>query len=137
MDGHFLGLVPSEHVLPSFVVRCMYDCQTCGACCVNPAANAAEGFRDWVEVRDDEPLLRRADRVRKFVVEGADGERHLRLDGEGRCLALRGKLGREVWCAIYSLRPHPCRRVQAGDAECLRLRAERGLSSGSHRGGEP
>jgi uncharacterized protein len=105
----------------------MFDCQTCGACCVNPASNAAEGFRDWVEVRDGEPLLRRRDLVRKLVVIGADGERHLRIDGQGRCLALRGAVGRKVRCGVYAQRPRPCRRVQAGDAECLRLRASLGL----------
>lgn len=93
---------------------------------MNPADNAAEGFRGWVEVADDEPLMRRRDLVRKLVVVD-DAGRHLRLDGEGRCLALRGALGRRVRCAIYAQRPRPCRRVQPGDAECRRLRAARGL----------
>jgi Fe-S-cluster containining protein len=103
------------------------DCTTCGACCVNPLENEAEGFRTWVEVAPGEPLLKRKDLVRKLVVVDADGGRHLRLDRDGRCLALQGALGRRVSCRIYAQRPKPCRRVQAGDPDCLRYRAERGI----------
>jgi Fe-S-cluster containining protein len=105
-----------------------FDCQTCGACCVNPLENEREGFRSWVEVRADEPLHRRKDLVRKLVVLDDDGLTHLKLDGEGRCVALKGALGRRVSCAIYALRPKPCRRVQAGDKDCLRYRRERGIA---------
>lgn len=106
-----------------------FDCTRCGACCTNPATNTAEGFVDYVEVRAGEPLLRRADLLKKYVVANASGERHLRLDASGRCLALLGGLGKRVRCAMYAHRPHGCRRVQAGDAECLRVRADRGLSA--------
>jgi Fe-S-cluster containining protein len=103
------------------------DCTRCGACCVNPRQNEAEGFRTWVEVEEGEPLLRRKDLVRKLVVlEG--GKAHLRLDSSGRCLALRGALGRKVGCDIYSLRPRGCRRVQAGAEDCLAYRREHGLT---------
>ena len=103
------------------------DCTACGACCTNPAANTAAGFADYVEVRPGEPVLRRPDLRKKHVVANARGELHLRLDAEGRCLALLGALGKRVRCAIYAHRPHGCRRVQPGDAECLRVRADRGL----------
>ncbi|MBZ0116180.1 MAG: YkgJ family cysteine cluster protein [Sandaracinaceae bacterium] len=103
------------------------DCTRCGACCVNPRENEAEGVRAWVEVGPREPLLGRRDLVRKLVVTSEDGQAHLRLDVGGRCLALRGALGRKVSCAIYALRPAGCRRVQAGAPDCLRYRAERGL----------
>lgn len=102
------------------------DCQACGACCVNPASNEAEGFRSWVEVGEREPLLRRKDLVKKLVVLHDDVP-HLRLDATGRCLALRGRVGDDVSCSIYALRPHPCRRVQPGDAGCLSYRRELGL----------
>ena len=105
------------------------DCTTCGACWCNPAENRAEGVEGWVEVADDEPLLKRKDLVRKLVVVDAAGDRHLRLDRSGRCLALQGALGKKVGCRIYHHRPRPCRRVQAGDADCLRYRAERGLTT--------
>jgi Fe-S-cluster containining protein len=105
------------------------DCETCGACCMNPPGNEAEGFRTWVEVKEGEPLLKRRDLVKKLVVVDADGDRHLRLDATGRCLALAGAPGRKVSCKIYALRPHPCRRVQPGDRDCLSYRAARGITS--------
>ena len=105
------------------------DCTRCGACCANPHENEAEGFRTWVEVEDGAPLRRRKDLMNKLVDIDDDGRAHLRLDRDGRCLALRGAIGRKVSCAIYSLRPSGCRRVQAGAPDCLRYRAERGLSS--------
>ncbi len=53
------------------------------------------------------------------------GVPHLRLEPGGRCQALRGRLGKKVWCEIYPLRPSGCRRVVAGSEECLRARRER------------
>jgi Fe-S-cluster containining protein len=107
----------------------VFDCLRCGACCTNPAENAAEGYVDYVEVRDGEPLLRRPDLLKKYVITNTEGERHLRLDAHGRCLALLGGLGKSVRCAIYAQRARGCRRVQAGDAECIQVRADRGIRS--------
>ena len=103
------------------------DCRRCGACCVNHPENAAVGFTSWVEVRDDDLLLARADLVKKLVVRDAEGVPHLRIAPDGRCLALRGALGGDVGCTIYHHRPSPCRSVQAGDELCLRYRAAHGL----------
>lgn len=100
------------------------DCQRCGACCVNLPANRAEGFSYWVEIGESDAILDRPDLVRKHVVRDADGVPHLRIVDGGRCLALRGTLGRRVTCAIYHHRPSPCRTVQAGDELCLRYRRE-------------
>lgn len=105
------------------------DCQKCGACCVNLPSNRAEGFAYWVEVSPNDALLRRRDLVRKHVVRDDSGVPHLRLAPDGRCLALRGPLG-DVSCAIYRERPTPCRRVQPGDAQCLRYRAEHRVEAG-------
>ena len=104
------------------------DCRTCGACCVNPPSNRDEGFHSWVEVADRDAILERSDLVSKHVIYDADGVPHLRLAPDGRCLALRGALGRDVRCGIYHQRPTPCRTVQAGDALCRRYRASHGLS---------
>jgi len=106
-----------------------FDCQRCGACCANLPSNRAEGFASWVEVEDDDRILGKPDLVRKLVVTDGDGVPHLRLAPDGRCLSLRGALGRRVSCAIYHDRPSPCRRVQPGDANCLRYRAEHGVAA--------
>lgn len=104
-----------------------YDCQTCGACCANPDENRAERFDDWVAVGPREPLLAEARLVRRHVVTNAEGEHHLRLDPDGRCLALRGRMGRHVSCTIYALRPRGCRLIEPGDARCRQYRRERGI----------
>jgi Fe-S-cluster containining protein len=103
------------------------DCRACGACCANPDENRAEGVVDWVEVGSDEALLRDDRLARRFVVTNAAGERHLRLDPGGRCLALRGRIGRRVECTIYAIRPDGCRRVEPGSERCLQYRRERGV----------
>jgi Fe-S-cluster containining protein len=102
------------------------DCRRCGACCKNLPSNG--NFRWWVEVAPDDALLASSDLVRKHVVRDAEGVPHLRIAPDGRCLALRGALGRRVDCAIYHHRPSPCRRVQPGDELCLRYRAEHGMT---------
>jgi Fe-S-cluster containining protein len=104
-----------------------FDCTRCGACCTNPEENRAEHFLDYVEVQPQDGLLEKPDLVRRFVVYNADGIPHLRLHHDGRCLALRGKLGQRVTCTIYGDRPTGCRKVEAGSERCLRYRRERGL----------
>jgi len=101
----------------------VFDCQRCGACCCNARDNREEGFGDWVEIERGAPLLRRR-QLSDLVVRGEDGRPHLRLDDNGRCAALRGRVGDSVRCTIYSVRPRPCRRVEPGDSDCLRARAD-------------
>jgi Fe-S-cluster containining protein len=104
------------------------DCRSCGACCTNPDENAREGRLDYVPVEAGARLLSRRDLLRKHVTtQDGIGPPHLRLSADGRCSALRGAIGRKVACAIYHLRPAACRRVQPGDGDCLRARAERGV----------
>ncbi|MFO0635936.1 MAG: YkgJ family cysteine cluster protein [Nannocystaceae bacterium] len=102
------------------------DCRRCGACCRNPLENQREGSVEWVEVGPDEPLHRAA-RHTKLLCRNAQGVVHLRLGDTGRCVALRGRLGEQVTCSIYALRPRGCRRVEAGDRRCMQYRAEAGL----------
>jgi len=106
-----------------------YDCTRCGACCFNPPENVAEGFEGYVEVEARDRLRERADLLERYTRE-RDGQLHLRLLADGRCMALSGSLGRKVSCRIYHFRPSPCRRVQAGSELCLRYRREQGLATG-------
>jgi Fe-S-cluster containining protein len=105
-----------------------YDCTRCGACCVNSRENRDEGFPYWVEIERDASILSRRDLVKKLVVLDDAEVPHLRVAPDGRCLALSGKPSAEdrgrVRCTIYAVRPHPCRRVQPGDANCKRARAD-------------
>lgn len=102
------------------------DCQVCGACCRNGAENQREGVVDWVEVADDEAIAKRQ-RGAALLVRNAEGRLHMKLVDGGRCIALRGSIGRRVSCSIYEVRPRPCRRVEPGDPSCLRARADAGL----------
>ncbi|MBK8262484.1 MAG: YkgJ family cysteine cluster protein [Nannocystis sp.] len=99
------------------------ECMRCGACCQNPPQNRAEGFLTYIEVSPRDAILKQPALVRRFVVAGEDGAPHLRLDADGRCLALRGRIGGHVKCSIYAERPTACRRVQPDSAECRRARA--------------
>ena len=113
----------------------VFDCMRCGACCVNSEENRAEGYPWYVEVEDRRsPLLRVAELRRRFVQEDPAGRPHLRLDGRGRCVALGGRLGAAVSCAVYEHRPTGCRRVSAGDASCRQARVEQGWCPPAPRG---
>jgi Fe-S-cluster containining protein len=104
-----------------------FDCTRCGACCTNPDENRAEGFVDYVEVVPRDAIWAEPRLAQRFVVYNAEGQPHLRLHQDGRCLALRGRLGRSVRCTIYEHRPAACRKVEPGSERCLAHRRERSL----------
>ncbi len=111
-----------------------FDCQSCGACCCNTAKNMAEGSRAYVEVEPGDELYKSHRELLKTMSVRISagtfgGGTYLKLVGdEQRCVNLEGDIGEGVGCAIYKLRPSGCRRVEAGDAECLRARRHHGLS---------
>jgi len=104
------------------------DCQACGACCLNSAANKAEKFIDYVEVMPRDALSKRPQLVKHLCVVNPIGETHLKLVGkEQRCIALGGDVGVHVNCNIYEVRPRPCRAVTPGSEECLERRKDQKL----------
>lgn len=106
----------------------MYECTTCGACCHNSRENIAEGYPWYVEIDEpDSPLLHKRDLLRKHVVHDEAGAPHLRLHPEGRCTALRGRIGQHATCDIYKVRPRGCRLIQPGDERCLQARRDMGI----------
>jgi Fe-S-cluster containining protein len=109
-----------------------YDCTRCGACCFNPPENVAEGFDAYVEIAANDKIRERTDLLQRYVRE-SEGQLHLRILSDGRCMALSGSAGHKVSCRIYHWRPSPCRRVQAGSDLCLRYRREQGLDSKQSR----
>lgn len=104
-----------------------YECQTCGACCCNTDENRAANYRWYIEIEGGSPLLARPHLAARYVEEDHEGLPHMRLDADGRCSALDGRLGHSVGCMVYPHRPRGCRRVQPGDEDCLRARKERGI----------
>jgi len=116
--------------MPQHQARVPPDCQTCGACCCNSDENRAQNHPWYVEVEPGSRLLSRRELLDRYVVFDPADSPHLRLAADGRCSALRGPLGRDVYCAIYPHRPRGCRSVQPGDDDCLRARRERGIGAG-------
>jgi Fe-S-cluster containining protein len=105
-----------------------FDCQHCGACCVNPFVNRREAFAWYVEIDEPGARLLQVDDLRKrLVVLDPKGVPHMRLDPAGRCVALVGRVGRSVRCDVYRDRPSGCRRLEAGSRECLAARRDRGI----------
>ena len=84
-----------------------FDCQSCGACCVEAGAVI-------LAEEDDVPvsLVQHVANLRCMVTEGTSF----------RCAALLGTVGRSVGCAIYGRRPEVCRSFDAGSDECLSAR---------------
>ncbi len=105
-----------------------FDCRSCGACCCNPKANQAAGYRDYVEIRKRDNLIHKPLLLERYAVRNPDGIWHLQLtEAEQRCAALKGRLRRSVRCEIYADRPSSCRQVQAGTEACRRARADLGM----------
>lgn len=105
-----------------------FDCQTCGACCCNRRENRLEHFHDYVQVFPEDVLMERVKLLVRLARKNGQGQWHLKLTPDGRCVALDGEVGQAVGCTIYELRPDVCRRVEAGSAECLDARREHGFT---------
>jgi hypothetical protein len=105
-----------------------YDCTRCGACCLNPPENVAEGYSEYVEVEARDSLRAKPELVRRYARE-RDGRLHMRITSDQRCLALAGRVGQRVRCSIYHERPSPCRRVQAGSDLCRRYRRDQHIDA--------
>lgn len=106
----------------------VYDCQLCGACCVQqrPFDGASYVYLDRQEAK-------RLRRIGLTVVQGALGESylgcrsHAGAGGRPACVALEGKVGLRCGCSIYSERPGVCREFEVGEALCRAAREQAGL----------
>src|SRR5512139_3157229 len=95
----------------------MDECQRCGACC----ASFRVSFY-WAEAwsRGLPDLLVEKVNAQMACMAGTN-------QVDPRCLGLHGTVGRQVNCAVYAMRPEPCREVIPGDARCLAARQRHGL----------
>lgn len=93
----------------------IYDCQACGACCAYS--------EDWprFSLETDEELDAIPEAMVAADLSGMKFE-------NGRCVALKGELGKCVGCTIYAVRPIVCRDCMPGDPECLMAREAIGLA---------
>lgn len=103
-----------------------YDCQQCGACCVDYFGTAGHIPLTPAEAR----RLRRLG----LPVVAWHGQQLLGTrphDGPGGatcCAAFAGAVGGDCACAIHPERPRPCREFEAGSAGCLFAREAAGLT---------
>ncbi len=102
-----------------------YDCQECGACCVDYFGAAGHIALTPGEARH----LRRVGLpvVRWHGQEMLGTRPHEGPGGASCCVAFVGKVGGECACAIHPERPGECRRFEAGSPGCLFARQEAGL----------
>ncbi len=103
------------------------DCTRCGACCIADYDDVS-----YVDL-DDADYRRLTDREKRLLVhdDGATftGDAQLRSlltkhdrRGNCRCKALRGTIGRRVYCSIYERRPRACVRFEPGSPGCRAAR---------------
>jgi Fe-S-cluster containining protein len=115
-----------SHPIVEFPSESDNPCIRCGVCCTHFRisfywAEADDAPNGWVPAALTEPLnpwLR--------CMKGSNGKVR-------RCIALEGKVGEAVRCAIYPNRPSPCREfpvyLEEGtpNPKCNELRAQVGL----------
>ncbi len=96
----------SEPVVSAPVI---YSCVTCGACCdFDPVWP-----RFSLETDAELDLIPAA-----LVADHLGG---MRCTGN-RCDALKGEVGKQVYCSIYEVRPQICHACEPGDDACLMAR---------------
>lgn len=117
------GDAPSLERPESGPVSAPNPCTACGACCAafrvdfHPAelAGGAFAWAGGVPRESTVPVAARLVRMR-----GTDA-------APPRCAALSGEVGGAVACAIYEVRPSPCREFDVHHDACARARRRHGL----------
>lgn len=102
-----------------------YDCQTCGACCVDLFGTAG-----YIQLEGKEPA-----RLRRLGLPVVTWHRQVLLGtrahdgpgGETCCVAFAGAVGESCACAIHPDRPRACREFTAGSLGCRFAREAAGL----------
>lgn len=94
------------------------DCKACGACCIGKSSDG-----DYVPVTALDRRRLPSKYVKKLQpVEGDDTCTQalgLKRFGEHEsCVALKGTLGKDISCEVYSVRPDFCRTFEKGSDEC-------------------
>jgi Fe-S-cluster containining protein len=105
-----------------------YDCQRCGACCVQFGASDGNAY-----VSLDREEARRMRSLGLPVVHAALGgpclgaRQHEGAGGRPACVAFEGDLGGPCRCTVHDSRPSVCRDFEAGGQLCREARMRAGL----------
>src|ERR1700694_4044635 len=90
----------------------VYDCQRCGACCVD--ALAGEGYA-WLDRAESKRMKRLGLHVVLVSGDSCLGTRaHGGGGGEWVCVAFQGEIAGSCGCAVYAHRPTVCRKFEVG-----------------------
>jgi len=106
----------------------VYDCQTCGACCVQlgPFDGTAYVYLD----KNEASLLRSYGLpVLRTAMGGycLGARAHEGNGGRPACVAFVGKLGGPCSCSVHEDRPSVCREYEVGGPLCRQAREQAGL----------
>lgn len=102
-----------------------YDCQDCGACCIDPF-----GTPGYIQLEGKEPARLRRLGLPVVTWHGQTllGTRpHAGPTGDTCCVAFVGEVGQSCACAIHPDRPAACRAFEAGSLGCQFAREAAGL----------
>ena len=105
-----------------------YDCQSCGACCVQfgPHDGNAYVYLDRQEARQMRslglPVIEQSMGSSWLTAEAHEGS-----GGRVACVAFIGRLGDSCGCSIYADRPGICRTFEVGEQLCKEAREQAGL----------
>lgn len=98
-----------------------FDCRSCGACCQEGGVVPVY-YGDGDETTPFHLTRSVRGRMGFGSWESGEGTRCMRTDADGRCVALRGEIGKRVGCASYDRRPKACREFDPGSEGCLEAR---------------
>jgi Fe-S-cluster containining protein len=91
-----------------------YDCQSCGACCISDFDAV-----DYVHLLEEDLARLTPEEIKTYVyTEQTFGSPQSSMktayddQGNCRCKALKGTVGKNVSCAIYDRRPNVCRNFE-------------------------
>lgn len=102
-----------------------YDCQTCGACCVDYF-----GTEGYIQLTSPEKGRMRRLGLPVVMWHGQEllgTKAHVGPGGETCCIAFVGEVGGRCACSIHPERPEACRAFESGSEGCRFARQEAGL----------
>lgn len=103
------------------------DCLTCEACCFSVFCEADLNGKDLENIGHPlRNLVVQLPSVFDLVVFDTPPTMRYR---QGQCVCLRGLVGIEVQCDIYTRRPESCVSFKAGSPVCLMARETLGVES--------
>ena len=95
-------------------------CQSCGACCASFRVSFYWGETDAAPGGSVPVALTTAITPHRVAMRGTEQQ-------PVHCVALLGRVGQQVSCAIYAQRSSTCREFSAGDERCADARQRHGL----------